>query len=73
VENGDLNWILPNKMLTLASPNDQGDDKNFNGKLRPEMYIPYFKKNDVGLVIRLNHPLYDRTKFINNGIQHKDL
>jgi len=41
--------------------------------LRPEDYVPYFKKRNVTLVVRLNKSSYDGRKFSNNGIEHMEL
>ena len=41
--------------------------------LCPEDYIPYFKKNNVHLVVRLNKKYYDCKKFTSQGIGHIDL
>ena len=43
------------------------------GSFTPEDYVPIFKKMNVGLVVRLNKPQYDKTKFTKNGIKHLDL
>ncbi len=40
---------------------------------RPEDYVPYFKRKNVTLVVRLNKPYYDAKKFTNHGIDHMDL
>lgn len=39
----------------------------------PEFYLPYFKKNNVTTVIRLNQKMYDSSKFTRAGISHHDL
>ena len=41
--------------------------------MTPEDYIPYFKKKNVKLVVRLNKKYYDERKFINAGINHIEL
>ncbi len=40
VENGDLNWIVPNKFLAFSGP--QAETDSF-GSFTPEDYIPVFK------------------------------
>lgn len=59
-------------MITFATPDDQGDDDEYNG-LKPAFFLPQFKKTNVKLVIRLNHKLYDETVFMSNQIDHKEL
>ena len=43
------------------------------GSFTPEDYVPIFKKLGVNLVVRLNKPQYDKTKFTKQGIKHADL
>ena len=38
--------------------------------LAPSDYIPYFKRKNVALVVRLNKKTYEEQDFINAGIQH---
>lgn len=69
-QNGDINWIIPQKILAFSTPTDK--------KLNPHSltaldYVPIFKKLGVSLVIRLNQPAYDKQAFISHGIKHKDL
>ena len=53
VENGDLNWIVPNKFLAFSGPLNVTDKY---GSFTPDDYVPIFKKFGVGLVVRLNKP-----------------
>lgn len=53
LENGDMNWIVPNKILALSSPNDKGDG------LTAEEFLPKFKKLGINTIIRLNESMYD--------------
>lgn len=70
VENGDLNWIVPNKFVAFCTPsNGTGRDQN----LSAEEYVKIFKQLKVGSVVRLNNPQYEGSKFKNNGINHYDL
>lgn len=39
----------------------------------PEDYVPLFKKLGVSHIVRLNKEIYDRQKFVKDGIQHTDL
>lgn len=55
LQNGDINWILPNKFLAFISPSDM-DLPNYHP---PEFYIQYFKHYDVNTVIRLNNETYN--------------
>lgn len=59
VNEGDLNWILPNKILAFSSPTTYETD----GGLPPSQYLKYFKKNKVATVVRLNSKLYSHSDF----------
>jgi cell division cycle 14 len=41
--------------------------------LCPDDYIPYFKRKNVTLVVRLNKKYYDAKRFTNQGIDHVDM
>jgi len=73
VEHGDFNWIVQDKILAFAGP--QNNHKNMDGYIchTPNDYIPYFKRHNVKLVIRLNRKYYDENKFTNHKIGHLDL
>lgn len=66
-----MNWIIYGKILAFAGP-------SYNRRVSPEGYctlapsdyIPYFKKRNVGLVVRLNRKAYNEEDFLNAGIQH---
>lgn len=76
VENGDLNWCIEGKFLAMAGPQSLkhgGKDKSGGRFLTPLFYIPYFRKHNVTLVIRLNQPYYEASEFTKHGISHKDL
>jgi cell division cycle 14 len=66
VENGDLNWIIPGKFVAFMGPVDM-KEPNRSG-FTPEEYSVVFKKINVKKVIRLNEAVYDRQRFIANGI-----
>lgn len=50
VYEGDMNWILPGRILALSSPSSYSGD----GGLRPSEYLKFFKQNRVSTVVRLN-------------------
>lgn len=73
VENGDLTWVSP-KFIAFAGPhNHYSRTPQGHVMLTPEHYIPYFKKKNVTLVVRLNEKQYDEKKFLSAGIDHLDL
>ena len=78
MENGDFNWIMKEKILAFAGPQSLrfgGKDKvNQGGRfLTPAYFIPYFKQNNIKLVIRLNKAYYEASEFTSHGIAHVDL
>mmetsp|Transcript_10726 Transcript_10726/g.31746 ORF Transcript_10726/g.31746 Transcript_10726/m.31746 type:complete len:519 (-) Transcript_10726:211-1767(-) len=69
VENGDLNWIIQGKILAFAGPHYRRQiTPEGYCTLTPAEYIPYFRKKNVGLVVRLNKKCYDENEFTNAGI-----
>jgi len=74
VENGDLNWIVKDKFIGFAGPQEAkyGGIASFR-MTSPAHYIPYFKRHNVKLVVRLNKKYYDENRFKNVGIDHIDL
>jgi protein-tyrosine phosphatase len=79
--NGDMNWIIPGKLLAFASPTDITKELNPEDDGRgetithpPSRFIPLFKKWNVTTVVRLNYSNeYDRNAFIHAGIDHHDM
>jgi protein-tyrosine phosphatase len=70
-QNGDLNWIIQNKILAFAGPTyERTETPGGYGTLAPADYIPYFKSRNVGLVVRLNEKTYDEQDFVKAGIEH---
>jgi len=73
LENGDLNWIIPGKMLAFSSPSNSTTDNEGYRTFTPDDYSPLFKKWKIGTVVRLNKYTYDKDKFVKNGLKHLDL
>mmetsp|Transcript_4165 Transcript_4165/g.11323 ORF Transcript_4165/g.11323 Transcript_4165/m.11323 type:complete len:526 (-) Transcript_4165:139-1716(-) len=72
-QNGYLSWILPGKMLAFAGPSSTNRDEEGFPTWTPEDYVPLFKDAGIGLVVRLNRKVYDKRRFIDNGLKHVDL
>jgi cell division cycle 14 len=72
IENGDLNWIIPNKFVAFSTPIDEARAAQ-EFAFSPDFYVPIFKKLGIGLVVRLNNKEYDATKFTKKGIHHVDI
>lgn len=71
VENGDLTWIMQNKIIAFAGPQNQRlVTREGCYTLTPSDYIPYFQSKNVGMVVRLNKKLYEENEFRHVGIEH---
>lgn len=71
VENGDLNWLVKDKILAFAGPSfERHVSPEGYCTLAPSDYIPYFQQKNVGLVVRLNKKCYNEQDFIDAGIDH---
>eukprot|EP00727_Mastigamoeba_balamuthi_P013821 m51a1_g9061 putative dual specificity protein phosphatase cdc14a (402) ;mRNA; f:76882-78759 len=73
VEHGDINWVVPGKVLAFSGPLPTRTVFGSAYTLTPEDYIDYFKANNVTAVVRLNKRMYDARRFEKNGIRHFDL
>lgn len=72
-QNGDLNWIIQDKILAFAGPSyERHVSPEGYCTLAPSDYIPYFTRKQVKLVIRLNKKCYNEQDFIKAGIDHCD-
>ncbi|XP_057577363.1 dual specificity protein phosphatase CDC14B isoform X6 [Hippopotamus amphibius kiboko] len=72
-ENGDLNWIIPDRFLAFCGPHSRTRLESGYHQHSPETYIPYFKNHNVTTIIRLNKRMYDAKRFTNAGFDHYDL
>ncbi|XP_062539664.1 mucin-5AC isoform X2 [Armigeres subalbatus] len=73
VENGDFNWIVPDKFLAFCGPHSKSRLDNGYPIHSPETYFEYFRKYNVTTIIRLNVKIYDAARFTNAGFTHHDL
>ncbi|OMJ90266.1 hypothetical protein SteCoe_7377 [Stentor coeruleus] len=73
IENGDCNWIIPNKILAFSSPSDNSISNDGYYVLTVKDYCQLFKYENVRTVIRLNNKTYDEKQFTENNIKHYDL
>ncbi|XP_063224215.1 dual specificity protein phosphatase CDC14AB-like [Bacillus rossius redtenbacheri] len=73
VENGDLNWILPQKFIAFCGPHAKSKIENGHPLHSPESYFAYFRRNNVTTIVRLNKKIYDAARFVDGGFDHKDL
>eukprot|EP00927_Polykrikos_kofoidii_P072168 TRINITY_DN68319_c0_g1_i1.p1 TRINITY_DN68319_c0_g1~~TRINITY_DN68319_c0_g1_i1.p1 ORF type:complete len:507 (-),score=57.75 TRINITY_DN68319_c0_g1_i1:136-1656(-) len=73
VENGDINWIIPDRFLAFTGPCATSKDADGFPAFTPEDYVPIFRSAGIVLVVRLNSKQYEKRRFIENGIKHVDL
>jgi len=73
VENGDLNWILPNKIIAFSGPSSKRTEYYGYRTLVPEDYWEFFKKCGVSGIVRLNKKIYDKRRFTDAGFRHFDM
>ncbi|XP_062120927.1 dual specificity protein phosphatase CDC14C [Drosophila sulfurigaster albostrigata] len=74
VENGDFNWIVPQKFIAFCGPHQKSKTlPNGYPCHAPERYFSYFRDNFVTTVIRLNAKVYHASSFENAGFDHRDL
>lgn len=71
LENGDMNFIVPGKLLGFSSP--IGSSHKHLGGLEPSKFIESFKKLNIKAIIRLNDSLYESQEFEREGIRVYDL
>ena len=72
LENGDMNWIIPNEFLAFSAPAKESSfikPKNIS----VDKLILNLKTLGVKTVIRLNKPSYSSDKFTKEGISHYDI
>jgi len=73
VENGDFNWIIPDKFIAMCTPTEVAKRTQTTVTHTPEHYISYFKLHNVNTLIRLNTIEYSRSTFIKAGVEHFDM
>jgi len=73
VQNGDFNWLLPDKFLAFCGPHSRARVENGYTLHSPETYFPYFARHNVSTIVRLNKKIYDASRFTKAGFDHKDL
>ena len=73
LENGDLNWIIPNKIWALMGPCDTNYDYHGLRCHTPEDYSKLFESLGIERIIRLNEKCYEKLRFEKFGFKHNDL
>ncbi|CAL8467135.1 g6671 [Coccomyxa elongata] len=73
VENGDLNWIVPGKLLAFSGPSASPYMIGTYTTHTPEDYHKYFTHKGITAVVRLNNKLYDGARFSSAGFNMHEL
>ena len=72
-ENGDMNWIVPGKLLALASPCSGRARPSGVKMATPADVIPLMKQLGINHVVRLNKQFYDAKEFREAGFRFTEL
>lgn len=72
-ESGDMNWIIPGKLLAFASPWTRRELPGGFKVCIVSDVVKTFKKLGISHVVRLNERLYDEKDFRKAGFRHTDL
>jgi len=70
VANGDINWIIPGKLVAFKGP--RTTPKN-QPSYPPSFYLTYLQSKNVKSIVRLNKNHYDKVVFTESGMAHYDL
>lgn len=75
LENGNMNWIIPGKLLAFSSPFTSGEFIKCSNINYPtvDKIIPTFQKLGITHIIRLNKQFYDASVFRDAGFHHTEL
>jgi cell division cycle 14 len=74
VENGDLNWIIPGKLLAFAGPHpSKVSHEHGFPTFTPEDYVQMFLDVGIRMVVRLSRGTCSKKRFTDHGIKHEDL
>lgn len=73
ITNGDMNWIIPGKLLAFASPYSMKVLPSGDQVSTPETVIPTFKEFGINHIVRLNKKYYDSEMFTNEGFRFTEL
>jgi cell division cycle 14 len=72
VDHGDMNWLIPNKLLAFASPYQTNVVQGFQ-VCTPSDIVPIFKDLGIDTIIRLNNKTYEEEVFKTAGFTHIDM
>lgn len=73
VENGDLNWLIPEKFIAFCGPHNKSKFEDGYPLHSPETYYAIFRKWNIKDVVRLNKRIYNAKRFTDANFDHHDL
>lgn len=73
VQNGDMNWIIPHKLLAFATPYNTNFLPGGWKVATPSDIVPTFKELGITHIIRLCQKFYNESIFIQAGFKHTEL
>ena len=73
IREGDMNWIIPNKLIACATPYSHSPIQFGIEVVTPETAIPKFRALGITHIIRLNQQFYDANIFKEAGFKHTEL
>ena len=72
VENGDMNWLIPGKLLAFATAYDCHYIQGWK-VATPRDLVPVFKDKGITCVVRLCQKFYEKKPFVDAGIKHVEM
>ena len=72
VENGDMNWLIPGKLLAFATAYDNCNMRGWK-VATPQELVPVFKKKGITCVVRLCEKFYNERVLVDAGLDHVEL
>ncbi|OHT12049.1 hypothetical protein TRFO_18241 [Tritrichomonas foetus] len=73
LQNGDMNWLIPGKLMAFASPYSMPVLPSGDRVATPEVVIPTFKELGINHIVRLNKQYYDAEDFRKENFKHTEL
>jgi cell division cycle 14 len=72
VDRGDMNWLIPGKLLAFASPYHTRLVQGFT-VCTPADLVPVFRRLGITTIVRLNNQTYDENIFNAAGFRFAEL
>jgi cell division cycle 14 len=73
VPNGDMNWILPGKILAFATPYSTNVIQGNWRVATPRDLVPVFQAKGITAIVRLCEPLYSEQIFTKAGFRFYEM